>query len=293
MPTRIEIAKLDIDRLFREADRRVYTSRDLAAILSEHRSFWRLAKTMTAAQFVRFLVAESELRALELTSEEYRDRTLYAWGEVSAFEIGLALAQDGYLCHGSAVFLHALTDELPRRVYVNREQSPKPRGGGSLTQERLAAAFTRPQRESRHLFRLDGWSFLLLSGKHTGRLEVQKLEGPGGEALEVTGLERTLIDIAVRPTYAGGVHQVLEAYRAARDRASTNVLSRTLRRLEYVYPYHQAIGFYMERAGWESSSVELLRREPRELDFYLTHDMKEVSYDARWRLFFPKSLEAG
>src|SRR5882672_4945604 len=45
---------------------------------------------------------------------------------------------------------------------------------------------------------------VLLSGKHTGRLGVTKTLGPQGEQLELTDLERTLIDIAVRPTYAGG-----------------------------------------------------------------------------------------
>lgn len=61
----------------------------------------------------------------------------------------------------------------------------------------------------------------------------------------MTKLERTLIDIAVRPNYAGGVHHVLEAYAAAKSRVSVNVLLATLQKMEYVYPYHQVIGFYI------------------------------------------------
>lgn len=50
---------------------------------------------------------------------------------------------------------------------------------------------------------------LLLSGKSTGDLGVESRQGANREELRMTGLERTLSDIAVRPTYAYGIYQVL------------------------------------------------------------------------------------
>ena len=40
--------------------------------------------------------------------------------------------------------------------------------------------------------------------------------------VRVTDLERTLIDIAVRPEYAGGVYEVLNVYRLAKGKVSAN-----------------------------------------------------------------------
>jgi predicted transcriptional regulator of viral defense system len=111
-----------------------------------------------------------------------------------------------------------------------------------------------------------------------------------GEEFSVTKIERTLIDIVVRPAYSGGVLQVLEAYKKARDRISVPTLLTTLKNLDYVYPYHQAIGFYMERAGYDVKDTERLRAIGMNNDFYLAHDLKEMEYDPNWRLFFPKSL---
>ncbi len=64
----------------------------------------------------------------------------------------------------------------------------------------------------------------MLNGMHTGNLGVIKMSGPDGEKLKITDVERTLIDITVRPEYAGGIHEVLKAYRLAKDKVSVNKL---------------------------------------------------------------------
>jgi predicted transcriptional regulator of viral defense system len=204
--------------------------------------------------------------------------------------VGLSLGRDAYLSHGTAVFLHGLSGEIPKTIYVNDEQTPKPPPQGTLIQERLDVAFSRQQRESNYVFAWDDVQAMVLSGKHTGRLEVGMVAGPNGEELDVTKLERTLVDIVVRPAYSGGVFHVLEAYEAARERMSVNVLVATLKRLDYIYPYHQAIGFLMERAGYEKRRCDLLRKLGLEYDFYLQHRMTDPQYDPEWRLFFPQGL---
>jgi hypothetical protein len=50
----------------------------------------------------------------------------------------------------------------------------------------------------------------VLSGKHTGGLEVREMPLASGAKVRVTSLERTLIDATVRPGYVGGVASVLE-----------------------------------------------------------------------------------
>jgi predicted transcriptional regulator of viral defense system len=236
-------------------------------------------------------MSQGKLKSHEFQARNYNRKTLrYSWGDASKYELAQSLQARGYLSHSTAVALHGLTDLIPKVFYLNVEQPPKPAPSGGLTQRGIAQAFARRQRQSNMIYEYGDWSVTIINGKNTAALGVEELPGPSDERLKVTNLERTLIDIVVRPAYGGGIFQVMEAYRAAKERVSTNRLVATLKKLDYVYPYHQAIGFLMERAGYDEKRYGLLRQLGIEHDFYLTHGMQQPEYSKEWRLFYPKGV---
>ena len=84
---------------------------------------------------------------------------------------------------------------------------------------------------------------------------------------------------------------MLEAYRLSAKRLSIDKLLKTLKHLHYVYPYHQAIGFYLERAGvFPEALLAPFRSLPMKYDFYLAHNMQDKEYSRAWRLYFPKGF---
>jgi len=277
--------------LMAAAPRKVLSRRDLTDLLHGADTDGKLPAYIPLPEAIAFLEAHGLSKiVLRLPSAPGDPITRFVWGPVSMYALGASMRPGAYLSHASAVFLHGLSDQIPKTIYVNKEQSVKPAPAGQLTQEALNRAFANAQRSSTYVFEYEGYRFVLLSGKNTNRLEVSQLRDPQGEPVDATKLERTLIDITVRPAYAGGVFEVLKAYRAAKDRISVNTLVATLRQLGYVYPYHQAVGFYLWRAGLEPEKLQRLRDLGLNFDFYLAHKMGPTSYSPEWRIHFPEGL---
>lgn len=290
--TRIQIARQDIIRYFDERPTRVYSPKDLAAVLSEQRASWRLTQAMRAEEFTDFLVKSGKMKRWRFPFPRRREER-FAWGEVPFLEIVQSLKPHSYFCHYTAVRMHGLTEQLPKTIFVNFEQAPHSQVR-SLSQDAVDAAFSKPQRQSGEVAEVGEARVCLINGMNTNMLGVEQRDVTYDDTSRVqvrlTSLERTLIDIAVRPAYAGGVHEVQKAYELARGAVSVNRLVAMLQKLQFTYPYHQAIGFYMVRAEYKPGLVELLRQFPMSLDFYLAHDMGETDYVKEWRLYIPKGF---
>lgn len=261
------------------------------------RTFAQKSKALGAGaakprRLLEALVQRRSVRVLQLHSETgAAPRIRYALPGATDFEIALSLHTSAYLCHASAAFLHGLTDEVPQTFYVNVEQSEKTAPEGQLYQDAVDRAFRNEQRSSRCAFVLDSRRFVQLAGKRCGRhgvLDVLVEPQNSSRAVPCTGLERTLVDLVVRPGYGGGVQRVISAFTACRDRTSVSRLLACLRALDYRYPYHQALGFYLERAGFAATHLDRLRAMSRPVKFYLTYGMREPEFDAGWDVYHPR-----
>jgi len=286
--TRFQIAKKDIITFFEQQAQSVFRERELGQILASQRTGWRLASGTRVQDFIKLMLGATPLRQVELQASA-RAQPLYCWGDVSAYEVAQHLLPRAYLSHYSALYLHDLTEQLPKQIFINQEQSAKPVAElPALSQAELDAAFARPVRLSQAQVAYGEYTVVQLHGKYTNRLGVTEQTHFAAGRVTLTSLERTLLDVTVRPEYAGGVYQVGQAYQRAAGRVSVNRLLGLLAKLQYRYPYHQAVGFYMARAGnYKSAQLNLVRKLSAELNFYLTHELYEPAFDAEWRVFYP------
>ena len=290
----MQIAKADIVKHFDELPEHVLKLKDIRVALAEQRDFWRLAKNTTAAQFIKFLESHSKLKRHEFEFP-HRAETCYAWGDVPLMTILLSLKKGLHFSHYTAMRLHGLTEQVPNAVYLSSVRtSNQPTVRAKMGQAEIDEAFKQPPRISSNQIEYANKKIFLLHGADSGNRGIveQPTHDDDGKnvTVRVTNLERTLIDATVKPIYAGGVFEVAKAFALARERLSVNKLISMVRQLGYVYPYHQAIGYYLDRAGYKSSQLDLVRRIPMEHDFYLSHAMDNTWYEPTWRLFVPNGF---
>lgn len=295
-----------IETTFRQSRQKIFSPAELSRLISLNADAWLVSasnangKTSTKAKgsiipidsdgqntILNALLAHTKLQKLRLPFP-YRTEARFTWGDAATYELIQSLSSVGYFSHYTAMHLHGLTDQLPKTIYFNVEQ-PASAGGGKLTQEGIKRAFQSKCRTSNNVITFRDVRVCRLNGGNTHQLGVIDFKTDDGEKIRITDIERTLIDAVVRPVYAGGIGEVSEAFRIAADRLSIKKLAEYLRKLNFTYPYHQAIGFYLERAGvYKTSQIELLRKFPIEFDFYLNYQIKNPVHNERWKLFVPQ-----
>jgi hypothetical protein len=283
------IAVQELSSFFDTSANKVFWPSDLSDIFVRYRTAWKIPRSMKFPAFTEFLLHHTKLKELKLRCAKYSSPLRYTWGDVSPVSVALSTNRHAYLSHASGLWVHGLGGNA-RQLYVNHEQSEKPQNDGQLTQEATDRVFRNQPRHSKLIYELSGTKIVVLNGKFTGQLGVEKLLSPTGESVDVTCLERTLIDVTVRPQYAGGVLRVIDAFAAARGRVSIRKLVRMLKTLDHTYPYHQAIGFYLKRSGYGAEDQTSLKGIGLRLDFYLSYGLSNPLFDPGWRIWYPRTL---
>ena len=289
--SRFQIAKKDIIDYFNKSNQLIYTFSDINKILSENKDYWRLTKNPSTKNFINDLITYTPMKKYELIFPSYK-HLRFTWGEVSYFRLASSINNKAYLSHYSAMYLHDLTEQIPKSIFVNVEQSNRGKNkNGELAQDRIDRVFSREQRTTNNIASVGEYNIYLINGKFTNNLGVIDFTYNKNETIQTTDIERTLIDITVRPVYSGGTFEVLKAFESAAGEFSVNKLTSYLSKIDYTYPYHQCIGFYLKKSGkYKQSQIKLLKKFDIMFDFYLTYGMEEMDYDPEWRVYFPKGL---
>ena len=150
------------------------------------------------------LISIGLLRKEETTDNDGARHALYLLPnrKIDIFDIAATRSRSAFFSHYSALFINNLTLQIPKQIYLSSERlSPSGRGSYSLIQEDIDRILKNKPRitNNRRFYRDSAINFLQSQGyDHLGVKKYRSI-------YQVTDIERTLIDVSVRPFYSGGV----------------------------------------------------------------------------------------
>lgn len=271
-------------------NKKVLKFTEIKSFLNTNRNILDIPNGTPPRNTIQALLKEKHMVVVELNLGVRKEQR-FILGRPDPYEVALLVRPASYFTHQTALYLNGLTAKPPKIIYVNSEQPLKYRSDNQLEQESIDNAFGVEQRQSQSRIKYNNREIRLLSGMNTNQLGVIEKQNTGETTIRYTDLERTLIDITVRPAYSGGVADVFRAYKKASSNLSLPKLLEYLGQLDYKYPYHQAIGFYLDRTGnFPVAQLEPLKQLGLNYDFYLTHAMKQRRFNPQWRIHYPEEL---
>ncbi|MDI5898307.1 type IV toxin-antitoxin system AbiEi family antitoxin domain-containing protein [Flavobacterium yafengii] len=269
---------------------KAYTTFDITKIFEKMRNEWSIANYRNQYHFMKFLEDVNILKNIKLKHQDTGSiKQVFIEPNVSKFYMAQTIKKEGYLSNYSAMQIHQLTLQIPKSIYLSysHSKSNKENRGErkELLQQSIDNAFSRPQRATSDVYRseIDNSKIFLIQKEYNPK-KIGIIEKDG---LFYTDLERTLIDIAIRPAYSGGIFEVLDAFKNSKEKVDVDKLESYLEELDYIYPYHQLIGYYMDKAGYEPKKLEKFVAKISNLNFYLTYNISNKLLDNDWRVYYP------
>lgn len=280
-------AKPVITDFFTKAEYYAFTIYDLRVIFENKRELWKIAQYRTYHDFIKFLVAQELLSLHNLEGQWGSVKQIWVKSGGINYDIALTIKKGGYLSNYTAIFLHGLTLQIPKTIYVSVDKYEVINRPSRvvLEQDAVDNAFSKPQRTTSKTYQSkdDGFRYSIVQKKYSS-INVGVVKRG---RYRVTDIERTLIDIAVRPAYSGGVFEVLSAFENAKEKLDVQKMYDYLNELNYIYPYHQLIGFYMYKAGYSDKNLKLFHNKISPINFYLTYNISSKKLDSNWNMYYP------
>jgi hypothetical protein len=271
---------------FKTLPQKIYTFPELGQLIADFAKAVRYPFSVDPEEYVQYLVNQGKITKIVLSGPQSSAIRLLT-RECNRYEIGLSIKSRSYFSHGTAAYLQGLTNTEPVTLHLSAEGVLRESNHTELRQSAIDQAFAKPQRQSANRYTWESQEFMLLTSLFTQGKGIEKRQSYG-----VTGPERTLLDVTVRPSYAGGADEVLNLYkRAAQTVMDPKKLLELYDSIAFIYPYHQAIGFYLERAGYSGGIIKALQKRPRPNTFYLDYAIKQKAFDTFWNLYYPAALD--
>lgn len=243
-------------------------------------------KNYRLSDFIEYIEEICNVKEVTSVNEHMSVIPLYAKPQADIYDLAAALSRASYFSFYTAITIHGLTLQLPKHIYMTNERNNYVEYNNTLKQEAIDMAFSKKPRQTTNTRNIQNYQLHLINGQSNNRLGVVAFR----DYYFVTDVERTIIDSVVRPFYSGGVTQILEAIVNAKNIIDLDKLVYYYKQMHFIYPYHQAIGFYLDRAGYDYNALAPFLKMPQVHKFYLTYNMRFTEFDSRWNLFFPRGF---
>lgn len=275
-----------IDKIVNSAQEQVMSSMEFGRLVSETNEIWGL-KSLSRGEIKRFLLEEYSFIEDQIIGDHSYEIYYRSNSKIDFFDVAAVRSRGSYFSYYSALYINNLTLQIPKQIYLTLERKSLDQNNNILKQENIDRVFSKPPRITSDKRNYKNFDINFINGQYQNRIGIT----PFRDRYAVSNIERTLIDIAVRPFYSGGVTQVLEAYINAKNKLDPKKLMDYYAQLNYTYPYHQVIGFYLEKAGYDAKMYnEFLNFDDLEFDFYLTYNILHKEFSKKWRLYYPKGF---
>jgi len=259
-----------------------YSSKELRLLMNRLKYDGYISQSLNFNTFYNRLV-ENGLKQEIVTINENNIVRYFFNNNLDIFKKSLALQKGSFLSMSTALNYQGLSTFSDNFIYISKEQPVKniELGNDSLTQEKINSAFKKDYRRTKSFGKIEGKFVVLLSPKYSANYGVIKYND-----IMVSSINRALIEMIVNIQYFKSSSKIIETFRPIKDKIMLEKVYSILEHFNFIYPYYQCIGFYLEKIGFNKNELMNFTNKISVFDFYTEKNLDTYKYDKFWRMYY-------
>lgn len=216
-------------------------------------------------------------------------------GLASAFDVALSLKKNSFLTGYYVMSLNGWTEYIPKVIHVNWKRNPFQKKDSLIDNNTLQMIAFREKQTSKLRFNYNKYEIVILNGQvlkkykhdHFKRIDKQ-FDLPSYAETYID--ERLIIEALINYHYFGGADIVWNAGKNQFNNLDLDLMLAIYKEMELIYPYANAIGYWLERSGVSSKYIsKWVKLVNHDLQFHLFMGDKERRvFNDKWNLYIPK-----
>lgn len=259
-----------------------YSSKELHLLMNKLKDNRYIAQSLNFNTFYNRLV-EHGLRQEIVTVNDKNIVRYFFDSKLDIFKKSLALQKGSFLSMSSALNYQGLSTFFDNFIYISKEQPPKKVDSKNsvLTQEKIDSAFKKNYRRTKSFGKIEDKFVVLLKPKNSDNYEVIKYKD-----IFVSSINRALVEMIVNVQYFKSSQMIIETYRPLKGKLSLDEVYNTLKHFNFIYPYYQCVGFYLEKIGFHRDELQQFAYKISKFDFYTEKNLDSYRYDRFWKMHY-------
>lgn len=261
------------------------TKEDLHSVFDASKSLRLIASSLSFSAFHNKLIKNGLLQdSVKIKDRVYVRYTMSQDINIQIYKFAATIeAKRRFFSMSTSLNVQGLSDFRQEIVFLTKERFNKNYYDNvELTQEKIDNAFSKPYRRTQAIGKFHGYNIALIEANRTGRNEFEVIEY---NEFKVSSINRAFVEIISSVGYMKSATDIIKTFIPLKDKLDLDRVFKVIKKFDFVYPYYQLAGYYLERIGFSKTELKKFHKELSEFDFYTQKAQEHYEYDAYWKIY--------
>ncbi|MFW3382896.1 hypothetical protein ACN2C1_04775 [Aliarcobacter butzleri] len=256
-----------------------FSINDITSILDELKEENLVSNSLTQNDFYLKLLDDG-LVAHTITIRDIEKIRYTLNKEFNIYDFVYSLEKNGFFSMFTSLNIQGLTNFRDNFIFISKERMKRVNfKSKDITQEAIDKAFTNKPRRTKAYATIYNYNIVILESNNTQEIGIIKYKG-----YKISSINRVFVEIISNIQYSKTPDDVIYEFKNLKDKLDINEIFNIIEKFDFVYPYYQLAGYYLEKIGFLKEELSKFFNKKTDLIFYTVKNKEKYTLDEYWAI---------